>query len=621
MDHVVSPSPGDFDLHLFGQGTHRRLWTALGPQPVGAQWRFTLWAPNAHAVSLLGDFNGWSRTPLEPLGSSGVWGVVVTAQPGDHYKFGVVGSHGREVLRADPMARRSECPPGDASRVPHPEPPTWSDHQWMASRRRFIDGDAPLSIYEVHAPSFAGGDDWDRFADRVIPHVVGMGFSHLELLPVAEHPFGGSWGYQVSGFYSPTARLGDTVGLARLVDRCHAEGIGVICDWVPAHFVRDAWALGRFDGTALYEHADPRRGEHPDWGTYVFNTARHEVRNFLIANACYWLEEFHLDGLRVDAVASMLYLDYSRADGEWVPNAEGGNIDHDNVAFLRELNTVIADEVPDALMIAEESTAFPGVTTPVADGGLGFTHKWNMGWMHDTLTWARREPVHRRHHHGELVHTTDFAFAERSVLPLSHDEMVHGKGSLLANMSGDDLTKFATLRNLYAWQWSAPGAPLLFMGSEFAPWSEWDHTGIIDPDTVPDGPHRAMSALVAHLGNLRTTWRALWVGDDDVESMRWLDTADAENSILPYLRTDGVSHVVCVTNWTPVERGGYRVGLPTQGAWEVILSTDAANFGGAGRGHAMGERLAVDDVAWQGCPHSAAIDLAGMATVWIAMGR
>lgn len=614
----MSPVIGDLDLHLFGEGTHRSLWTLLGPQPVDGRWRFAVWAPNAHSVDLLGDFNGWARTPMRSLGPSGVWTAECAASPGDHYKFAVVGAHGREVMRADPMARRSENPPGDASRIPDPTPTVWNDHKWMAARHRFRDGTAPLSIYEVHAPSFAGGRDWDALAERLIPHVTGMGFSHVELLPIAEHPFGGSWGYQVSGFYAPTARLGEPAGLARFVDRCHVAGLGVILDWVPAHFVRDAWALGRFDGTALYEHADPRRGEHPDWGTFVFNTARHEVRNFLTANACYWLREFHIDALRVDAVASMLYLDYSRADGEWVPNADGGRIDHDNVAFLRELNEVVRADVPDAMMMAEESTAFPGVTTSVADGGLGFTHKWNMGWMNDTLTWARREPVHRRHHHHDLIHTRDFAFAERSVLPLSHDEVVHGKGSLLANMSGDDRTKFATLRNVLAWQWSSPGAPLIFMGCEFAPWSEWNHTDSFDPNAVPDGPHRDMSALVATLGQLRDHHSALWRGDDDSGSMRWLDSGDADHSITPYVRTYETSTVVCVVNWTPVPRPGYRVGLPAAGEWTIVLNTDAARFGGVDAGTKEGVVLRAEEHPWQDCAYSAVIDLAGMSTVWCA---
>jgi 1,4-alpha-glucan branching enzyme len=417
----------------------------------------------------------------------------------------------------------------------------------------------------VHAPSWREGvGDWDSLALHLGEHVRDLGFTHVELLPIAEHPFGGSWGYQISGFYAPTARLGDPGGLKRFVDHLHGLGIGVILDWVPAHFVRDAWALGRFDGTALYEHQDPRRGEHPDWGTYVFNLGRIEVRNFLIANALYWVEEFHVDALRVDAVASMLYLDYSRAEGEWIPNRHGGREDLEAISFLRELNTVMGQTHPDVAMIAEESTAWPGVTRPAAQGGLGFSHKWNLGWMHDTLEYFGRDPVHRRHHHGDLSFTMLYAHHERFLLPLSHDEVVHGKGSLLAKMAGDDWQKFANLRALLAWQWIMPGPPLVFMGTEIAPWEEWTERHGLPWHLLEHGPHRGVRDVIITLNEVAAAWPAIWRRDLDPAGFQWLEADDAQNSVYSFVRWDdnGAAAVACVANLTPVPRPAYRVGLP-----------------------------------------------------------
>ncbi|MGA1551325.1 MAG: 1,4-alpha-glucan branching protein GlgB, partial [Ilumatobacteraceae bacterium] len=547
---------------------------------------------------------------------------VAEARAGHHYKFIVTGSHGREVLKADPMARRTECPPRDASVIPDDVAPgwnfDWADDDWMARRGAVLRGEAPLRVYEVHASSWRHGvESWDALAEALVEHVLALGFTHVELLPVAEHPFGGSWGYQVTGYFAPTARLGDPDGFRRFVDRLHQAGIGVIVDWVPAHFPKDSWSLGRFDGTALYEHEDPRLGEHPDWGTLVFNTSRDEVRNFLVANALYWIDEFHIDGLRVDAVASMLYRDYSRKAGEWIPNERGGNEDLVNVDFLREVNTVVGSTHPGVLMIAEESTAWPGVTAPADAGGLGFTHKWNMGWMHDTLSFSRREPVHRRHHHGELPFTLLYAFSERYVLPLSHDEVVHGKGSLLAKMSGDDWQKFATLRLLYAWQWALPGSPLLFMGSELAPWSEWRHDRPLDWTLIDHEPHRGVHDLVARLNHTVERHPALWERDDDPTAFEWLEVEDADHSVYALLRWahEGRSAVAAVANWTPVPRPGYRLGVPWGGEWKVLIDTDSADLWGSGaRGGAVSAMA--EEVPWQGRDHSVVFDLPPLAMVW-----
>jgi 1,4-alpha-glucan branching enzyme len=619
---------GDLDLYLFGEGTHRRLWELLGPQFVdpaeGGGVRFAVWAPDARAVRVVGDWNGWAGDELRPVRSSGIWaGVVPTAQAGHCYKYDVTGVDGRTVRKADPMARRTELPPSDASVIPEPVTHRWQDSAWMARRGAVKRGEAPMRIYEVHAFSWRHGvDDWDTLAEQLGEHVERLGFTHVELLPVAEHPFAGSWGYQVTGFYAPTARLGDPDGLRRFVESMHRRGIGVILDWVPAHFPKDEWSLGRFDGTALYEHADPRLGEHPDWGTYIFNYGRTEVRNFLVANALYWLEEFHVDGLRVDAVASMLYLDYSRDEGQWIPNEHGGRENLKAIEFLREVNGVVGHEVPDALMIAEESTAWPGVSRPVHDGGLGFTHKWNMGWMHDTLTYLSHDPVHRRYHHGDLGFTMLYAFHERFVLPLSHDEVVHGKGSLLSKMAGDDWQKFANLRALYAWQWAMPGPPLLFMGAELAPWQEWDAQAAVPWHLGEHAPHHGALELVQHLNHTADRWPALWRRDDDPGGFQWLDPDDAEHSIYAFLRwdEDGRTAVACLANFTPVPRYGYRLGVPWGGSWEVVADTDETRFWGSG---ARGTATPLDATAgdWQGQPWSVIVDLPPLAVLYVAAAR
>jgi len=621
----VEPVLGEIDLHLFNEGTHRQLWRMLGPQRIGAGVRFAVWAPNAQRVEVLGDWNGWSGDELRPVGSSGVWvGIAENALSGQFYKFRVTGAHGREVMKADPMARLSELPPGDASIIPSDDIAFgWTDGDWMMSRRSVLLGEKPLRVYEVHAMSWRPDlTTWDDICEPLISHVERLGFTHVEFLPLAEHPFGGSWGYQVTGFFSPTARLGDPDGLRRLINRLHEAGIGVILDWVPAHFAKDSWSLGQFDGTALYEHVDPRRGEHPDWGTFIFNTARTEVRNFLINNALYWLEEFHVDGLRVDAVASMLYLDYSREDGEWVPNEDGGNDNRENVSFLQELNTVIGAEFGDVLMIAEESTAWPGVTHPTDAGGLGFSHKWNMGWMHDTLNYAHREAVHRRYHHGELSFNMLYTYGERYVLPLSHDEVVHGKGSLLARMSGDDWQKFATLRLTYGWQWAIPGPPVLFMGSEFAPWSEWNDVRGVEWWLNDHAPHAGMAELVSTLNALSEQYPALWRLDREPEGFDWIDNKNAENSLYSFIRRspEHSESVVVIANWTPVPRPAFRIGVPSQTTWTHILDTDSVRFGGSGyrTTTASPELVTAEPVAWQGQPASVVVDIPPLSMLWLS---
>jgi len=615
---------GEVDLHLFGEGTHRRLWEVLGAVPLAdGRIRFAVWAPNAQAVAVCGDWNDWTGEALEPQGVSGVWAMVSDrACPGQRYKFMVRGADGREMLKADPMARAAECPPADASVVTGASTYRWGDDEWRQARSHRVDG--PLRVYEVHLGSWRQGlRGYAELGHALAQHVGALGFTHVELLPVAEHPFGGSWGYQVSGYYAPTARYGSPDDFRSFVDTMHQHGIGVILDWVPAHFPKDEWSLARFDGTALYEHADPRQGEHPDWGTYVFNYQRHEVRNFLSANALYWLHEFHVDGLRVDAVASMLYLDYSRQPGEWVPNERGGRENLAAVSFLQYVDEVVADEVPGALMIAEESTSWPKVSSPVAEGGLGFTHKWNMGWMHDTLHYFAKEAVHRRWHHHELTFGLLYAFSERFVLPLSHDEVVHGKGSLLAKMNGDDWQRFASLRALYAWMWALPGAPLLFMGSELAPWNEWNDAASLPWHLLDHAPHRGVSELVGALNAAADRWPAVWERDADAGSFEWLDADDAEHSVYSFVRwaNHGLHAVVCIANFTPVPRPGHRVGVPWGGDWQVVVDTDAAWCGGSGYRGVAAAVAADPSLAWQGRPASLQVDLPPLSVLWLAAER
>jgi 1,4-alpha-glucan branching enzyme len=624
------PTLGEVDLHLIGEGRHERLWSVLGARPTnhdGADGvAFAVWAPAAKAVRVVGDWNSWDGRlhPMRALGGSGVWELFVPeAEVGQRYRYEIVGADDRLRLKSDPLATATEMPPANASVITR-STHSWSDDDWMRSRRENDPVNDRLSIYEVHAGSWRAvpeeGDRplrWDELADQLADHVLELGFTHIELLPVAEHPYAPSWGYQVSGYFAPTSRFGSPDDFRAFVDKMHQRGVGVIVDWVPAHFPKDDWSLGRFDGTALYEHADPRQGEHPDWGTYVFNFGRNEVRNFLVANALYWLEEFHIDGLRVDAVASMLYLDYSRNDGEWLPNELGGRENLEAISFLQEANTVVHGAFPGVRMIAEESTAWGGVSRPVHLGGLGFGQKWNMGWMHDTLEYFKADPVHRSHHHGQLTFGFVYAWSENFVLPLSHDEVVHGKGSLLAKMPGDEWQRFANLRALYGWMWAHPGKQLLFMGCEFAQEREWSESRSLDWHLLDDPRHAGVQQLVTQLNRAHAEHPAMWRRDTEPAGFDWLDASDASQSVLAFQRngTADDDPVVCVVNFTPVPRHGYRVGLPRAGAWREVLNTDDERFAGAG---IVNGAIRSEDVPWQGREQSAVVTLPPLGVAWFA---
>ncbi len=575
--------------HLFNEGRLYHLWKHLGAH-VGTEDRvdFSVWAPSATRVSVIGSFNHFDHgaNPLTPVGTTGVWAGSVRAGVGDLYKFAVTDNQGRTSEKADPMAFRAEVPPRTASVVVANSTFSWSDTAWVAQRSAANPWTSQMSIYEVHLGSWRDGD-YRSLAVELVAYVTQLGFTHIELLPIAEHPFGGSWGYQVSSYYAPTSRFGSPDDFRWFVDYCHAHGIGVILDWVPAHFPKDEFSLGHFDGTALYEHADPRQGEHPDWGTFIFNLGRNEVRNFLISNALYWFSEFHIDGLRVDAVASMLYLDYSREEGQWIPNHLGGRENLESVAFLQELNREVHGVHPGVLMIAEESTAWPGVSRPTDGGGLGFGFKWNMGWMHDTLEYFSQDPIYRQYHHDSLTFGLLYAYTENFLLPLSHDEVVHGKGSLLAKMPGDDWQKRANLRSLYGWMWAHPGKQLLFMGSEFGQPGEWNADHPLDWEVSEQKAHRAISDLVASCNRVQADHRALYEKDFSPEGFGWLHH-DAHANVLAFVRWASeptAPPVVCIANFSPVVRYGYEVTLPRGGKWREVLNTDAEVFGGSNVGN------------------------------------
>ena len=611
---------GELDLYLLGEGRHERLYERLGAHPVEEGVVFAVWAPNATAVSVVGDFNAWEEgaNPLEPQGASGVWaGVVGGAEEGQAYKFGIRTREGELRLKTDPLAFRTEAPPKTASvifRSRH----EWSDDDWLQRRAAGDPLAEPISIYEVHLGSWRGSRGYVELADELAAYVSDLGFTHVELLPVMEHPFAGSWGYQVTGFFSPTARFGTPDDFRIFVERLHGAGIGVILDWVPAHFPRDDWALARFDGTALYEHEDPRRGAHPDWGTLVFNYGRHEVRNFLLSSGLHWLREYHADGLRVDAVASMLYLDYSRREGEWIPNAFGGREDLEAVSFLKELNETVYGREAGALTAAEESTAWPGVSRPTYLGGLGFGFKWNMGWMHDTLGYFARDSIHRRFHHHELTFSLVYAFSENFILPLSHDEVVHGKGSLLRKMPGDRWQQLANLRALYGYMWAHPGKKLLFMGGELAQEREWDHDGSLDWHLLEQRGHSGVQALVRDLNRIYRDEAALWEVDFEPAGFQWLEPNDADGNTLAFSRlsADAKRLVVCVCNLSPVVRERYRLGLPRGGRWVELLNTDSTYYGGSDVGNLGG--VAAEERPWHGQERSAEIVLPPLATLWLA---
>ncbi len=620
------PTLGELDIHLVSEGTHRRLWEALGARPCRIDdvdgVRFTVWAPNAAGVSLVGDFCGWDGRllPMRSLGASGIWELFVPgAAPGALYKFEIRTATGSVRLKADPMGQAAELPPRNASRVVASSY-RWSDARWMKRRAQSDPTREPISIYEVHLGSWARipeeGNRWLSYreiAPRLAAHVKERGFTHVELLPIAEHPFDGSWGYQVTGYFAPSSRYGTPDDFRHFVDVCHQHDVGVVLDWVPAHFPRDDFALRRFDGTALYEHEDPRRGEHPDWGTLIFNYGRREVRNFLIANALYWLELFHIDGLRVDAVASMLYLDYSRDPGHWEPNQYGGRENLEAIDFLRELNATLKREQPGCFTAAEESTSWPGVTRDVSEGGLGFTFKWNMGWMHDTLRFFGRDPVHRRWHQDELTFAMLYEHSERFLNPLSHDEVVHGKGSLLSRMPGDEWQRFANLRALFAYQWTRPGKTLLFMDGELAPWDEWDHQKSLDWHLAGDPLRSGLSRYLSDLGALYRSEPSFWRRDPEPESFEWIDCQDRENSVFSYLRRDGERHAIVILNLTPTPRDEYRIGVPGTGRYAKRLDTDAREFGGSGWSDQ--DHLVADAVPWHGFPSSIRVKLPPLSAI------
>jgi len=624
------PTLGDLDIHLAMEGRHEELYERLGAHvreidgAVGTA--FAVWAPNARSVSVVGDFNSWDGrlNPMRTLGSSGIWELFVPGVgDGQKYKYEIRAQDGRLRIKADPVAFATEVPPANAS-VIHDYRHEWNDDEWLQQRAQKDWLREPVSIYEVHLASWRRNPLEDNrplnyleLADELADYANDLGFTHVELMPVMEHPFSGSWGYQVTGYFAPTSRFGSPDDFRCFVDRLHRNGVGVILDWVPAHFPRDDWALAQFDGTALYEHSDPRRGAHPDWGTLIFNLSRNEVRNFLLSNALYWLREQHADALRVDAVASMLYLDYSRKEGEWLPNMFGGRENLEAVDFLKLMNETIYAREPGVFSAAEESTAWPGVSRPTYLGGLGFGFKWNMGWMHDTLTYFQKDPVYRRFHHHTLTFSLMYAFSENFVLPLSHDEVVHGKGSMLTKMPGDRWQKFANVRSLYAYMWAHPGKKLLFMGSELGEWDEWNYDSSLHWDLLEHADHHGVQSLIRDLNRAYRAQPALYEIDFDPAGFRWLEANDAQNNVLAFARVDasGEKPVVCVLNMSPVPRYDYRVGMPMCCRWRELLNSDSSYYGGSGVGN-MGA-VEAEPVPWHDQPFSALLTLPPLGAVWL----
>ena len=628
--YAYGPQLGELDIHLFAEGNHRQLGRCFGAQPWQVDGvdgvRFVVWAPNARRVSVVGNFNSWDgrRHPMRLHPSAGVWEIFIPRLgAGEVYKYEILGSQGVLPLKADPVALMTEQPPATGSVVAPPLTFNWDDQDWLAQRAERQAPGAPLSIYEVHAGSWRHTDSgeplsWAQLAEQLVPYVVDMGFTHIELLPVMEHPFGGSWGYQPLSQFAPTARYGTPADFAGFINACHQAGIGVILDWVPAHFPGDAHGLGTFDGTALYEYAHPHEGWHPDWDTHIYNLGRTEVHGFMLASALHWLREYHVDGLRVDAVASMLYRDYSRKSGEWIPNRHGGRENLEAIDFLRHLNDVVASEVPGALVIAEESTAWPGVSQPTQQGGLGFSGKWNMGWMHDTLKYISEDPLHRRHHHQQITFGLLYAFTEHFILPISHDEVVHGKGSLLGKMPGDRWQQFANLRLYLSFMWSHPGKKLLFMGCDIGQWREWGHDRQLDWYLLQYDEHRGVRDLLRDLNNLYRQQPALHQRDDRADGFQWLVGDDSTNSVYAWLRRgeDGAMLLI-VHNFTPVVRSGYRVGVPEAGPWRVLLNSDAHQYSGSGAG-SYGE-LHSQAQQSHGQPHSLELELPPLGSLIIGL--
>ena len=621
------PTIGEFDLHLISEGRHERLWDVLGSKVITVSGSlgdsvgtaFAVWAPNAKAVRVVGDFNHWSGEShaMRNMGATGVWEIFIPGVGGGaKYKYEILTQFGSWISKIDPLGRYFETPPLTASIV-HESAYHWEDQNWMARRAERNALTSPMSIYEIHLGSWKSGLNYKSMADELIDYLKKTRFTHVEFMPVAEHPFGGSWGYQVTGYYAPTSRFGDPDEFRYLIDRLHQAGLGVIVDWVPAHFPKDDWALSKFDGTALYEHSDPRRGEHPDWGTFIFDFGRKEVRNFLVANALYWFDQFHIDGLRVDAVASMLYLDYSREGGQWLPNEFGGRENLDAIKFLQEVNATAYKNFPGIMMIAEESTSWGGVSNPTDIGGLGFGFKWNMGWMHDSLQYISKDPMYRKYHHGELTFSMLYAYDEKFVLPISHDEVVHGKGSMVSKMPGDYWQKYANLRAYLMFMWSHPGKKLLFMGQEFAQPSEWSESRGLDWWALEQPASQGIQKLVSDLNRLYQENAPLWQLDHDRSGFTWIDGENADANLLSFLRTDSSgNHIAVLINFSGAPIHELDLGLPISGSWQEILNSDAEVYGGSGVGN-FGE-VTANGQSIHGQPYSAKVSVPPLGGIWLS---
>ena len=617
--YSFDPQLGDLDLHYFGEGRHQHAWKVLGSHLREidgiAGCLFAVWAPAVTRISVVGDFNQWNglRHPMRNRGHSGIWELFIPGlQPGDSYKYEILTQKGELLLKADPYGQQMAIRPDTTTRISAPNGYQWGDGGWLQQRQQWDWQHAPLSIYELHLGSWrrdadGGFLDYRTLADQLVPYVEGLGYTHIELLPIMEHPLDESWGYQVSGYFAPTARFGEAEGLRYLVDLCHQHNIGVILDWVPAHFPKDAFALARFTGEAVYEYADPRRGEHQDWGTLIFDYGRNEVRNLLISSALYWIEEFHFDGLRVDAVAAMLYLDYSRKAGEWSPNQYGGREHLEAIAFLREFNEVVHERFPGVMTMAEESTAWPMVSRPTYAGGLGFTMKWNMGWMNDTLAYIEQNPIHRKYHQDKLTFSQLYAYSENFVIPFSHDEVVHLKRSMLDKMPGDEWQHFANLRLLYSYQYAHPGKKLLFMGGEFGQWSEWSEQGQLDWPLTQLPAHQGVMRLITDLNQLYRNEPALHRLDFDQHGFQWIDCHDSDQSALSFIRCADGQHLICIFNFTPVPREGYRIGVPEAGCYRERLNSDSSYYGGSDLGNSG--KTQSEPTPWMGFRHSLELNL------------
>jgi 1,4-alpha-glucan branching enzyme len=624
------PVIGEIDEYLLAEGTHQRVWKVLGAHVIEHEGvsgtHFAVWAPNARRVSLVCDYNSWDgrRSPMRLRGATGVWEIFIPGLgEGAAYKYEIIGAQGQLMaLKADPVGFGAQHPPETASVVRDITGYGWDDDKWMNRRAALNAHDAPISIYEVHLGSWKRvAEDGNRplsykeAAVELVNYCTDMGFTHIEFLPLSEFPFDGSWGYQPIGLFAPTVRHGPPHEFRDLIDAAHQAGLGIILDWVPGHFPTDVHGLAQFDGTALYEHGDPREGFHQDWNTLIYNYGRNEVANFLISNALYWLEEYHVDGLRVDAVASMLYRDYSRDDGQWIPNKDGGRENYEAISMLQRTNAICYGQVPGIMTAAEESTSFPGVSKPVDSGGLGFGFKWNMGWMNDTLDYIERDPIHRRHHHHQMTFGIHYAFSENFILPISHDEVVHGKGSMITKMPGDEGEKFANLRAYYGFMWGHPGKKLLFMGTEIAQWSEWNHNDQVDWNAAQYHTHAGVQKLVSDLNKVYRETPALYEKDCEPGGFDWLESNDMDNSVFAWIRRGkpGSPEVVVVCNFTPIERSGYRVGLPAAGHWREAINTDAEIYGGQGRGNKGG--VTAEKTDWHGQDYSAALTIPPLSTL------